>query len=296
MDLRRVANKFENTSFDVFNETTQLWEKDGMRGKVMPIDRFLSIFHRATRRRALGIAPTATIPASNTIRDPSTGQAYIMGLVRGDAAKGVHYDGVGILHGCDVIGEIIRKAPIGLSTDPGVLVQASAGQHYMDIELRSASESDESIQNYESHFFLTAPHQADLQQWDYITYDGRSYQVQSSYNDSGMTMARVVERTDPRVDVTFHKKGGASGYDPVTGTVTSGMVDYAVSGFFRGFALTDVDNEAVSSGDVQFVIQQDHIGVIPSAQDQLTWDGQKYNVKAVQQDFLNHQYNLHCVV
>jgi hypothetical protein len=294
MDLRRVAAKFETTSFDVFNETTQLWETGGMVGKIMPIDRFLSIFHRATRRRALGLPPSATLPASRTIRDPATGQAYVVGLVRGDSAKAIHYDSVGVLHGCDVVAEVFRKAPVGPVNDPGALVSSSTGVHYMDLELRSASEADETVQTYESHFFLTCPAHTDITQWDYVSYLGKTYEVQASYNDSGLTMCRVVERIDPRVDVTFHKKGAGSGYNPSTDVVTSGMVDYTVSGFFKGFSLDDVDGEAVSSGDVQFIIQQTHIGVVPSAEDQLTWDGQRYNIKAVQQDFLSHEYHLHC--
>lgn len=294
MDLRRVANKFETTAFDVFNETTLLWETGTLTGKVMPIDRFLSIFHRATRRRSIGISPSSAIPAHHTIREPLTGKAYIMGLIRGDVKDGAYYDRVGILHGVDVLGQVHRKAPVGPANDPGILVDSVIGSHYMDVELRSASESDEGVENFESHFFLTAPYHSDLMPWDFITYEGESYQVQVPYVDSGMRMARVVKRDDPRVDVVFHKKSGTSGYDPATQTVTTGIVDYQISGFFRGFGLADVDGVAVSSGDVQFVVQTDHIGVYPTNQDQLTWRGNKYNIAAVQEDFLSKHYTLHC--
>jgi len=296
MNLRRVANKFETTSFDIFNESTQLWETEGMDGKIMPIDRFLSIFHRATRRRALGLSPNATLPTSNTIRDASTGQAYVVGLVRADAAKDTAYDSTGILHGCDYIASILRKAPIGLASDPGVLVETTVGQHYMDIELRASAESPETTDEYDAHFFLTAPAQADIQQWDFVNYNGTSYHIQTVYNDSGLKMARVVEQADPRVDVTFHKRAATAAYAPATGVVTSGMVNYAISGFFRGFQLKDVNEESISSGDVQFIIEQDNIGVVPTNHDELTWESQTYKVKAVQQDFLKRQYKLHCVI
>ena len=296
MDLRRIANTFETTSFDIFNESTQLWESDGMEGKIMPIDRFLSIFHRATRRRALGLAPGTVLPDSHTIRDPATGQAYIVGLIRTDSAKAVAYDSVGILHGVDSIGTISRKATVGPADDPGILASSDVGSHYMDMELRSSVEADERIDTFESHFFLTTPTQSDIQQWDFITYQGRIFQVQAAYNDSGMNMARVVEKDDPRVDVTFHKKGDTSDYNPITGVVTSGLVDYAVSGFFRGFAITEIDGSAVSSGDMQFIISQEHIGVVPTNQDELTYNGKRYNIKAVQQDFEREQYILHCVI
>jgi hypothetical protein len=296
MNLRKVAAKFETTSFDVFNETTQLWESDGFTGKVMPIDRFLSIFHRATRRRALGLSPGAIIPASNTLRDPATGQAYIMGLTREDSRNATAYDQTGILHGCDYIAEIFRSAPVGAVDDPGVLVPASVGEHYMDIELRASAENEEATGTFDGHFFLTAPAQADLEQWDFIVYQGTSYQVHTVYNDSGMTMARIVERDDPRVDIVFHHKGATSDYDPSTGTVTAGMTDYNVSGFFQGFELTDIDNDAVSSGDLQFIIKQSHIGVTPTIQDELTWEGQRYKVRSVQRDFTEEQYKLHCVI
>jgi len=296
MNLRRVAAKFETTQFDTFDEATSLWASKGLTGKIMPVDRFLSIFHRSTVRRQLGIAPNSTLPTSETIRNPATGEVFVVGLVRGDSTEGVAYDSVGILNECDSVGIVNRKATIGSGQDLGVLVNSVAGKHYMSIELRSSSKIRGTTEEFEAHYFLTAPLHSDLQIWDFIVLNGVSYQVATVYIDSGLRFARVIERDDPRVDIVFYKKGPTSGYNPTTGQVTDGLTAYNMSGFFESFEAKDIDNQSIFSRDMKFIIEQANIGIVPEEKDELVYQGQRYKVHTVQQDFLKKQFKLHCRV
>lgn len=296
MNFRNIAAKFETTSFDGFDEATQTWVKDSLKGKVMPIDRFLSIFHRATTRRALGIAPNSPLPASHTIRVPSTGEIFIVGLIRSDQKDSNVYDSVGILSKAYSVGQVKRKATIGTGENLGVLVESVVGNHYMDIELRTSSEIDGATEEYESKFFLTAPVHSDIQPWDYISLNGTNYQVTVTYIDSGLKMCRVIQREDPRVDVTYHRRGATSAYSPSTGVVTSGLTDFPTSGFFEGFNSSEVDETTILSKDVKLIIAKSDIGFYPETGDELTYSGQTYKVHRVHEDFLSKQIKLHCRV
>lgn len=296
MDLRKVAASFETTNFEVFNETTQLWETSTLDGKIMPVDRFLSNFHRPTRRRMFGCDPDVALPASNTIRVPSTGEIFVLGEQRQDAMLGYNYDKVVIVHKCDYIGTINRKAAVGPGTDPGHLVNSQVGQHYMNVELRAAQEIDEHREDYEGAYFVIMPPHADVEQWDQITIGTDNYHVQAVYLDSGFKFCRAVQRPDPRKDFTYHYRGATVDYTPATGTVTDGFVNYNVTGFMQGFKVEDLNYTTIKSGDVKMVIRQEHIGIVPLTEDELTLDGQRYKVKGVQQDFLEDQYILHCTL
>lgn len=296
MNLRNVAAKFETISFDAFNEATQLWEPDAFIGKVMPVDRFLSIFNRPTRRRSIGLSPDITLPVSRTIRNPNTGLIYVVGEVRKDSFKGVAYDSVGILHTCDVTGVVTRKAPVGPISNPGGYQTTTIATSYMDMELRAASEPDESVQNFEGNFFLTTHAGVDLKAWDFISYSGDNYQVETVYFDSGLLMARVVKRDDIRVDVTYNRRTNTAGYDASTGVVTSGIAGYIVTGFFRQFKLSEVDGEAIKAGDLIFTADLTAFGFEPATGDEIVDGSKTYRIGTVRRDFIKRQYNLQCRV
>lgn len=296
MDLRKVAASFETTKFDAWDESNELFVAESLTGKIRSVDRFLSNFNRPTKRRLLGISPSATIPASNTIRDPSTGEIYFIGELRQDSAKGATYDQVGVLHKTTAIATISRRAPVGPGNNPGVLVASEIGKHYADVELRSASETDEQEDDFEGSYFLMMPPHADLEEWDEITFDSEVYMIKTPYFDSGFRFARAVKQSDPRKDFTYYFRDTSVAYNTATRVVTAGFTTYSVTGFVRGFELDDINYTPLKAGRIKIIVKQSHIGIIPSAEDELLWDGQRYKVKGVSQDFLNNQFQLDCTL
>ena len=210
MNLRKVAASFETTHFDTYDETLDTWTECGMQGKVLPLDRFLSNFNRPTKRRSLGLSPTAVVPTSNTLRVPATGEIYFIGELRQDSQNSVAYDQLGILHRSTTLGTVNRRAPAGPSNDPGWLVDAVSSTHYMDMELRSASEIDEHEQRFDGSYFAVLPPHADLQPWDRLNVGGLDYIVQISHMDSGFRFARAINRIDPRKDFVYHSRGNTA--------------------------------------------------------------------------------------
>ena len=293
MDLRKAANRFEGTAFDTYTESTSLWTTEAFYGKIMPVDRFLSNFHRPTHRRMLGLDPSITLPSDNTVRVPSTGDVYILGQVRGDDNAGTHYDRLVIAHLSELgLATVSRKSPAGPANDPGHLVSADTGTHYADVELRSVSEQEESIDAYDGNYFATLPPHADVQEWDFITLASTSYRVKEAYVDSGFKYCRVVKMADPRVDFTYHYRGVSGYYDPGLGEVTDGFTDYNVTGFQRDEKSSE--NQQSSKSHIVVAVFQDHIGVTPSVNDEITWEGKKYKVSRVYTDYQNNQFHLYC--
>lgn len=296
MNLRKVAASFETTEFDAWDESNELFVAKSLTGKIRSVDRFLSNFNRPTKRRLLGLSPSATIPASNTIRDPSTGEIYFIGELRQDSEQGVAYDQVGVLHKTTAIATISRKAPIGPGNDPGVLVASQIGKHYADVELRSASETEEQENDFEGNYFLMMPPHVDLEEWDEVTFDSEAYMIKTPYFDSGFRFARAVKREDPRKDFTYYFRDTGVAYNTATRVVTEGFTTYSVTGFSLEFELDDLNYTPLKVGRQKIVIKQSHIGIVPSAEDELLWEGQRYKVKGVSQDFLNAQYQLDCTL
>lgn len=296
MDLRKVAAAFETTEFDAYDEALQTWIPCALTGKVLAVDRFLSNFNRPTKRRLLGIGPGVTIPASFTIRVPSTSEIYFMGELRRDAEQGAAYDQVGVLHRSVGTATINRKAPAGPSNDPGWLVSSAIGTHYADAELRADSEIDEHRDLFEGQYFLMFPPHADLQSWDSIVIGGDNYMVNTPYLDSGFAFARATRRVDPRQDFVYHQRGATVDYNTTTRVVTSGLVNFNVTGFAVGYGLGDLNAVPLKAGELKVIVDQAHIGFVPASEDQLTWDGQLYLIHNVKQDFLKDQYQLDCTL
>lgn len=296
MDLRKVAAWFETTEFDTYDEALDSWTTCGMAGKVMPVDRFLSNFNRPTRRRSLGLSPLAVTPASNTIRVPATGEIYIIGGLRQDSRESEAYDEVGILHRSETLGVVNRKAPAGPSNDPGWLMDAVAANHYMDVELRATSGVDEQKQQFEGDYFVILPPHADIQLWDRLTVDGEDYMVELAYMDSGFKFVRAIKRQDHRQNFVYHSRSAAAGYVPSTGVVTDGLVDYNVTGFAMDDEIGDSTTLQTKTSDLAITVEQSHIGVVPTTEDELTWDSKRRRVINVKQDFLKEQYHLHCTL
>jgi hypothetical protein len=296
MNLRKVAATFETTQFETYDEALETWDFCPLVGKVMPIDRFLSNFNRPTKRRLLGISPDAEIPDSRTIRVPSTGEIYFIGELRTDAQQGAAYDQVGVLHRSVATAVINRKAPVGPSNDPGWLVSAEIGKHYGDTELRATAEIEENRQEFEGDYFVMFPPQASLERWDEVVFQGDNYMIQTSYPDSGFRFARAVRRSDPRTDFVYHARSITSGYNTATGQVFDGLVNYNVTGLAFGDNVSELNYAALKAGELKVVVEQDHIGIVPKTEDELTWDGQLYKVFRVSQDFQHNQYELHCTL
>ncbi len=294
MDLRKAAAYFEGTTFDSYDEALDSWTLGSFQAKLAPVDRFLSNFDRPTQRRMLGIAPGTTIPADNTVRVQSTQDTYILGKLRSDDKNDTEYDQVGIAHQVSSQFSVNRKAPIGAVDNPGILVNSVIGTHYGGLEFRSDSVAPEQHEGYEGEFFIILPPHADVQEWDFLSQGSDTYRVKSSYIDSGFIFARVVQRADYRKDFSYHHKSSTADYTPSTGVVIDGFVDYAVSGFARNISGEEFEYATTKDKELKIIVSQDHIGIVPSTDDQLTWDGIRYNIKTVRQDPASEEYQIHC--
>ena len=294
MRLRRAAAYFEGTTFDVYDETSFQWSLTNFKAKLAPVDRFLSNFHRPTHRRMLGISPDTTLPPYSTVRVQSTQDVYILGQIRKDDSNDTEYDRIGIAHLASGLFSVNRKSTIGSESDPGVLVNTVLGNHYGDIEFRSDGVSPEQHEGYESEFFIILPPHADVQEWDFITQGSDSYQVKSSYIDSGFIFVRAVRRDDYRKDFTYYHKGSTAGYDTSSGIVADGFEPYQVTGFVRNIAEDEFEYATTRDKTLKLVVRAEHIGIVPTTDDQLTWDGIRYGVEIVRKDPTGEEYQLFC--
>jgi len=298
MDLRRAANRFETTDFDVYNEATDVWTLASFTAKLGPIDRFLSNFHRPTQRRLFSVDPAVTLPTNKTVRDSGTQDIYLLGQSREDGQDNVVYDKVVIAHLVSQsyvsgLAVVSRKNVVGTGTDLGVLVAANVGTHYAGVELRTAKAEEEQFLEYESAFVIVLPSHADLHEWDFITLNSITYKVESLFGDSGYKFGRITEMDDPRLDFTY-LRAETPVYVPTTGDMSPGEVAYLVSGIASGYKVEEIDGAVIRSTDVNLTIEQSDIGFTPTDGDRVTVEGVTYSINAIGKDYKNHQWHLKC--
>jgi hypothetical protein len=294
MDLRKVGAFFETTEFDAYDESDNSWDVCFLLGKVMPIESEVSNSNRTTRRALLGTDPSAVFPASNTIRVGTAGDIYIVGDLRRDYQNSAAYDQSGLLHRSSTVGTINRRAPAGAATDPGWLVETLISTHYMDIELRGVKETEEQEQQFDKEYRIIMPLHAAPQQWDRINVGGYNYIVEAGYIDSGFKLARSANRTDPRKDFTYYSRGATAAFNTSNGVVTSGLTAYNVTGFALDAKSGQVANTAAKSGTFTLIVDKANIGVVPTSKDEVIWESQRSKVIAVEEDFIDFQYKIHC--
>jgi hypothetical protein len=282
MDLAGAATMFCTTPLESFDPSTGLWSNEGLLGNIVPTDRFISIYNRPVHLRQLTFKIGAALPASGVLRNPATGEVYIMGQARRDTRRSTTYVGTVMLHlvsgYAGELTELHRKAPVGPSNDPGVLVDSVITTTYFDIELRSALENDKQVSSSRGEYLLWAPATVTLAPWDFIQINSDWYRVHQAYFDSGFQMARVFKETDDREDIVYSRKSSA--YNAGTGA-SGGFTDYNVTGLIDSRKIQSNDALDISPSEVDIRIMVDHIGFTPSVYDEFTASGVVYSVTEV---------------
>jgi len=217
----------------VKSEQTELFEalqSDGSftpwtRGRLAPVDRFLSNFHKPLQRRMMFTDPKVEMPASGVVRIKATNEILLIGDSRIDSKDDVMFDKLSVLHtvsnGAGGLTEYFNYETSTL--DPTNVVannigKTSLGQIYLAVEFLSAKSEREGDEAYQSKLILFSPKNTPLKRNGTFTLNGISYVVVQPYYDSGFSCAHVIRQVDSMQAVKYKVIDEVlSGYDVVTG-------------------------------------------------------------------------------
>lgn len=297
MDLKKAADYFDKELFATYDSAAQTWTEDDFKGRMMPVDRFLSNFSRPLHRRMLICSPDEVIPDSGTLRSSATNEIYLIGQVRFDAYANNPYQALYMAHlvsGLNGgVGVVTKRSAVGPSNDPGHLVKATVGSYYMDLELRATTPEEGTEHQVAGQYFAMAPPECNLDEWDYIALNGKNYRVKEGYFDSGLRFARVLQTEDDRVDFVYHKITGFS-YSTASGTPTPVVQDYNVTGAIHEFKRIADDTDRVSENTFKLIIASEHTGFPPSPRESVRIDEEDHTILRVDRDPLTSEWTLIC--
>lgn len=297
MELSQAANYFNTEKFSIYNRTTETWEVGSLIGKLAPIDRFLSNFSRPLHRRMFICEPSTVIPESFTIRSDTTGEIYIIGQGRYDSYAGNLYQALYLAHlvsgDAGGIGVVSRKLPAGPANDPGHLVPTEVGKYYIDVELRATTSESGTEQQQAGQYFLLAPPEANLAEWDFVTLNGKTYKVEEEYFDSGLKFSRVLQTEDNRVDIIYLKTT-AFDYDTTLGQPQDISKPYDITATIHEYTKISTDSNTVGENKFKVVIADSAIGFEPTPREAIVLDGTTHIILEVARDPLTTEWVLLC--
>ena len=271
MDLAAAATYFCTTSLEAYVPASDTWLDEDLEGNIVPTDRFITIYNRPAHLRQLTYTVGASLPASGILRNPATGEIYLVGQTREDTRGGTVYVGTVLLHlvtgYAGAKADLHRKAPVGPGNDPGFIVDSVVTKSYFDVELRSASEVDDQVASSRGEFLMWTAATVPLNPWDFVQINSDWYRVHQVYFDSGFQMARVFKEDDDRENLVYKRK--TSGYNADTG-VAGGYTSYNITGLIDTSDLYRFDDAGIAPNEVDLRVLTGHIGLTPSVSDEFT--------------------------
>lgn len=296
--LGSVANRWRTDEFQVWNSTTEIFE-GSICGRLFRLDRFKSIYTRPVHRRQMTADKSLAIPATQVVKQVSTGEIYMISSIRRqDSINNEIYDGVLTLHLASApsggLAELHRYAVAGSGDNLGPLVDTMISKTHVDLELRTSSSDRDVHDEYIGHYFVTSPAISGFQSGDYLQLNGYQFRIDEVYYDSGYLMARVAKEDYDKEELTYHLPQGSGGnYDTATGAVTAEtMLDRIFTGTVTQNMESDVVGTSIGEEFLTVHIDTSDIGFTPEREHEVTYEGEKYKVQSVSIASNRYQWKL----
>lgn len=289
MDLVAAAGFFDTTWFDSYDAAAQEWSLRSFKGQLKKADTFVSIWNRPTRKRMLYTQPGQEPPTS-VIRVNGTSQVLLVGTNHPDFTARNHYRNVQTLHEARGLASITR---LDRYTTPGTIVERrSQGSVYADFELRSVEEDLSRNVNHYGHYFAFMPKDASVKKHDVLSYDGKDYFVIDLYSDSGFLSARVEQRQDERLILSYTQVNSNT-YNHNTQSVTDSTTAHTVVARAATVRKDQLPNSDILSNHLRLLLDPYFTpGLVPKPNDKVTVSGQVYTVESVRAEPNNTEFEL----
>lgn len=266
LSLKSSAQRFSRDRFSVWDATTNTFEpKPSLTGKRFRIDRFTTIYHRPTRRSYIRLLDPA-FPGVGVIRREGSGEIYLLSeTLNTDTEMGrTRYEELRMSHlvmpPSGGQGTFTPVRTTGTGENLGPVDMTASFPVYLDLELQSAVNVEENIDAVTPRFLINHSSNVDPLHGDVFYFNGRSFIVSVPYVDGGLRIARVAELPPVYDTFTYRKRSGTGGYDPVTGTVTSGVTDLQFSGILGRIQKSDNQSQQTAPNKMELYVYEHHVG------------------------------------
>lgn len=234
--FKRTSEKYQTELFLGLNSDGSF--SQWARGRMAPVDRFLSNFHKPLQRRMLFTDPAKELPATGVIKSSATGEIFLVGSSRNDVSNDEEFERLSVLHvvsnsssGLVEYFNYDQTAITPLVSDPINIGKTSEGNIYVALEYKSAKSSEFGDEAYQGNYLVYSQKTTGFARDGIFTLNGRNYKVTERFIDSDFSCATVIEQDDDMQPITYHEIDDAtSGYNVTTGALTTNVVDYILPG------------------------------------------------------------------
>ena len=265
LSLSNSADRFSQDLFAAWDPTSNSFATKLdylIPGRRFRIDRFTTIYHRPTRRSYIRFFDD-TYPDSGVVMRMVTGEVYLLSeTVKRDIDRGeVVYDHLRMSHLADPPsggpGLFNAAQVLGTGDDLGLVDTASEENCYLDLELLSSTQVEESVDAVAPKFTITHSRNVQPAEGDVFRFGARTFVVIVPYVDGGLRMARVSELPIGYTDFIYRRRTGLGGYDPSTGMTAKPVTELAFSGLL---GKTVRENEGSFTRRIEVYVYKRHVG------------------------------------
>ena len=268
LSLKTAAQRFSKDQFAIWDPVTNTFEATpSLKGKRFRIDRFTTIYHRPTRRSYIRLL-SPDFPGVGVVKRVNGGEVYLLSeTLNTDIEAGdLRYEDLRMSHlvtppsGGPGLFTPVRTT--GTGDNLGVVDMSVQTPVYLDLELQSAVDVEENVDAITPRFILNHSVNVNPLHGDVFYFNGRSFIVSVPYIDGGLQLCRVAELPPVYETFTYRMRTGTGGYDPVTGTVTTGVTDRLFSGILGRIKKSDspTATQQTTPNQMELYVYEHHIG------------------------------------
>lgn len=300
LSLKTAAQRFSGDEFVLWDPTNDTFDAvPTVYGKRFRIDRFTTIYHRPTRRSYIRLL-TSDFPGVGVIKRVNGGEIYLLSeTLNTDFEAGtLRYEDIRMSHlvtpPSGGHGTFTPVHTSGSGDNLGVVDTATQTSIYLDLELQSAVNIEESVDAAVPRMILNHSANVTPLAGDIFRYSGSTFIVNVPYIDGGLRVARVSELPIPYTTFTYRMRSGTGGYDPVTGIVTSGVTDRLFSGII-GRIQRDTEPSVTTPSaptKMELYVYERHVGFNFALGNQILYGATAYYIEAISQRREEAQWKL----
>lgn len=295
------ADYFKRDTFEVWVPGSTTFGPRTIIGRKKRIDPFVSLWHRSSRRVHLYVSPEEDLSAVYAVRGAEGSTYLISGTVERDAWQGDGnvYDVMLRAHKVtEPSGGLAYHYPVvvqGTGDDLGPAILNTPTLGFVDTELRSTADNEQSLQVAEAEYFVAYSANFAVQDADFFQrIDGTWFRVMETHPDSGYYYTRA-KQDQPRYQTVEFKLPSATPaiFDPQTGRLTGGSeLTRQVSVLLRNQTRTGHLGPHTLAETLDLFIYQNHIGFTPRLGYGVVLDNVRYTVESVTQVTTEKQWRI----
>lgn len=298
LSLKVAAQFASHDEFYEWDAVTNTFETTpSLKGKRFRIDRFTTIYHRPTRRSYIRFL-SDRFPKHGVVRRGSSGETYLVSQslnVDIEAGK-LKYEQIRMSHLATApsggVGTFVPVVTTGAGEDLGYVDLTTEYNAYVDIEIQSATTTEESIDAVTPKFILNHSTNISPMEGDIFYFNGRSFIVSIPYIDGGLSVARVIETPPKYENFTYRKQSGAGSYDPSTGIITNGVTELGFSGIIGRNQNSDAQLRQTFPNMLELYVYERHVGFVFETGNTVVYGSEEYYINSVTDRREDKQYKL----